>query len=112
MGPLGSAEERSWIQGIGKLSEHRDVRVVCRPEFFEHRWGERGFRAALPRARERLHMDVQAGVHSRDGLRSTASLRDRKALPRGVLLFGYFLLHKPVLSGESWFPRLYMIDLA
>ena len=35
--PCGHAEERSRQPGIGKLSEHRDVRVVCRPVGGEHR---------------------------------------------------------------------------
>ncbi len=30
-GPLGSAEERSWIKGKASMSEHRDVRVAQRP---------------------------------------------------------------------------------
>ena len=35
--PCGHAEERSRQAGKGKLSEHRDVRVVCRPDDGEHR---------------------------------------------------------------------------
>ena len=38
-GPLKDAEERSASRGIAKLSEHRDVRVVWRPDLREHRRG-------------------------------------------------------------------------
>ena len=30
-GPLGSAEERSWIKGKASMFEHMDVRVAQRP---------------------------------------------------------------------------------
>ncbi len=41
-GPCGRAEERSRQPGKGKLFEHRDVRVVCRPVAGEHRRGPGG----------------------------------------------------------------------